>query len=195
MRATGATVEEHLPPDIADARPAWEAVIRADGFAWLWRLIEAAGTPGHGSFDTFGWVAVRPGEPLAGDALTAAVERARRRPGAPPALVRAVRPARVARPAAAGGPSRRDQDPDLRRHVQRDPQPHGLARRGRARRARRPRACRSACSSWPSRGARTSRWPRPASSRPPPAAGRRRRSEHRAPRRRSACAPPAPARR
>jgi amidase len=76
IAATGARVEAHLPPDIVDARPAWEAVIRADGFAWLWRLIEAAGTPGHGSFDTFGWVTVRPGEPLPGDALTAAVERA-----------------------------------------------------------------------------------------------------------------------
>ncbi|HEY4190896.1 MAG TPA: amidase [Candidatus Limnocylindrales bacterium] len=74
--ATGANVEEHLPPDIVDARPAWEAVIRADGFAWLWRLIEAAGTPGHGSYDRFGWVTVRQGEPLTGDALTAAVERA-----------------------------------------------------------------------------------------------------------------------
>ena len=60
IAATGATVEEQVPPDIADARPAWEAVIRADGFAWLWRLIAAAGTPGHGSYDTFGWV-VRPG--------------------------------------------------------------------------------------------------------------------------------------
>ena len=43
-------------PTSPTARPAWEAVIRADGFAWLWRLIEQAGTPGHGSFDTFGWV-------------------------------------------------------------------------------------------------------------------------------------------
>ena len=76
LAATGAQVEEHVPPDIVDARPAWEAVIRADGFAWLWRLIEQAGTPGHGSYDTFGWVAAREGEPLAGDALTAVVERA-----------------------------------------------------------------------------------------------------------------------
>jgi amidase len=76
IAATGAAVEERLPPDIVDARPAWEAVIRADGFAWLWRLIEGAGTPGHGSYDRFGWVAVRPGEPVAGDAVSAAVERA-----------------------------------------------------------------------------------------------------------------------
>ena len=72
----GRTVEEQVPSDIAAARPAWEALIRADGFAWLWRLIEQAGTPGHGSFDTFGWVTPRPGEPVAGDALTAAVEHA-----------------------------------------------------------------------------------------------------------------------
>jgi amidase len=74
--STGAHLEAQVPPDIAAARPAWEAVIRGDGFAWLWRLIEQAGTPGHGSFDTFGWVTLRPGEPLAGDALTAAVEHA-----------------------------------------------------------------------------------------------------------------------
>ncbi len=76
IAATGATVEEQVPPDIADARPAWEAVIRADGFAWLWRLIAAAGTPGHGSYDTFGWVVAREGEPIPGDAVSAAVERA-----------------------------------------------------------------------------------------------------------------------
>ena len=76
IAATGATVEEQVPPDIADARPAWEAVIRADGFAWLWRLIAAAGTPGHGSYDTFGWVVAREGEPVSGDAVSAAVERA-----------------------------------------------------------------------------------------------------------------------
>jgi amidase len=76
VAATGATVEAQVPPDIADARPAWEAVIRADGFAWLWRLIAAAGTPGHGSYDTFGWVVARDGEPIPGDAVGAAVERA-----------------------------------------------------------------------------------------------------------------------
>ena len=76
IAATGATIEEEVPGGLADARPAWEAVIRADGFAWLWRLIERAGTPGHGSFDRFRWVEVRPGEPVAGDALTKAVEHA-----------------------------------------------------------------------------------------------------------------------
>ena len=76
LAATGATCEETLPAGIEDARPAWEAVVRADGFAWLWRLIEAAGTPGHGSYDTFGWVQSRSGEPLAGDQVSAAMERA-----------------------------------------------------------------------------------------------------------------------
>ena len=68
----GATVEERVPDDIADARPAWEAVIRADGFAWLWRLIERAGTPGHGSYDRSRWVATREGEPIPGDGVSAA---------------------------------------------------------------------------------------------------------------------------
>jgi amidase len=76
IAATGASCEEHVPPDIVDARPAWESVIRADGFAWLWRLITAAGTPGRGSYDTFGWVTPRPGEPVPGDAVSEAVERA-----------------------------------------------------------------------------------------------------------------------
>ncbi len=76
IAATGATIEEVVPPDLPDARPAWEAVIRADGFAWLWRLIERAGTPGHGSYDRFGWVSARPGEPYPGDQVSAAVEHA-----------------------------------------------------------------------------------------------------------------------
>jgi amidase len=76
LAATGAACEEHMPPDLAEARPAWEGVIRADGFAWLWRLISDAGTPGRGSYDTFGWVTPRPGEPVPGDAVSAAMERA-----------------------------------------------------------------------------------------------------------------------
>jgi amidase len=76
IAATGAFCEEHVPPAIVDARPAWEGVIRADGFAWLWRLIAAAGTPGRGSYDTFGWVTLRPGEPVPGDAVSDAVEQA-----------------------------------------------------------------------------------------------------------------------
>jgi Asp-tRNA(Asn)/Glu-tRNA(Gln) amidotransferase A subunit family amidase len=76
IAATGATCEERVPDDIADARPAWEGVIRADGFAWLWRLIEAAGTAGHGSYDRLGWVRARPGEPVSGDQVSARMERA-----------------------------------------------------------------------------------------------------------------------
>ena len=76
LGSAGASCTESLPPGIADARPAWEGVIRADGFAWLWRLIAAAGTPGHGSYDRFGWVRLRPGEPVGGDAVGAAMERA-----------------------------------------------------------------------------------------------------------------------
>jgi amidase len=76
LAAAGARCEERLPDAIVDARPAWEAVVRADGFAWLWRLIEAAGTPGHGSYDTFGWVTPRDGEPIPGDDVSAVMERA-----------------------------------------------------------------------------------------------------------------------
>ena len=59
---------------MADAVDAWDRLIRSDGYAWLQRLITAAGTPGMGSYDTRGWVTVEP--PLAGDDLTALVERA-----------------------------------------------------------------------------------------------------------------------
>jgi amidase len=76
LASAGATCEHRVPPDIADARPAWEAVVRADAFAWLCRLIADAGTPGRGSYDTFGWVTPRPGEPLRGDDVSAAMERA-----------------------------------------------------------------------------------------------------------------------
>jgi amidase len=69
----GAVVEERLPPDMAEAVDAWECLIGADGYAWLKRLITAAGTPGMGSYDTRGWVTPEP--PLTGDALSALVER------------------------------------------------------------------------------------------------------------------------
>ena len=58
---------------MAEAVDAWDSLIRADGYAWLQRLITAAGTPGMGSYDTRAWVTVAP--PLAGDALSALVER------------------------------------------------------------------------------------------------------------------------
>ena len=70
----GATVEERLPPGLDEAWAAWDALIRADGFAWLQRLITEAGTAGMGSYDTRGWVDVGPALP--GDQLTALVERA-----------------------------------------------------------------------------------------------------------------------
>jgi amidase len=69
-----AIVEERVPPDLGDAWKAWDGLIRADGFAWLRRLIAAAGTPGMGSYDSRGWVTSEP--PLRGDELTALVERA-----------------------------------------------------------------------------------------------------------------------
>lgn len=70
----GARVEERVPPLLAEAWEAWDGLIRADGFAWLQRLIAAAGTPGMGSYDTRDWVRRQP--PLPGDALTALIERA-----------------------------------------------------------------------------------------------------------------------
>jgi amidase len=63
-----------VPPGLDEAWAAWDALIRADGFAWLHRLIEAAGTPGWGSYATRGWIS--PAEPLPGDELTGLIERA-----------------------------------------------------------------------------------------------------------------------
>ena len=70
----GARVHEEVPPGLDEAWEAWDGLIRADGFAWLRRLIEAAGTTGWGSYATRDWIA--PGEPLSGDELTKLVERA-----------------------------------------------------------------------------------------------------------------------
>ncbi len=74
IEATGARVDERVPPDLAAAWEAWDALIGADGHAWLQRLIAAAGTPGWGSYTTRGWISPHP--PLPGDQLTALVERA-----------------------------------------------------------------------------------------------------------------------
>ncbi len=74
LTAAGADVEERVPPLMAEAWEAWDAFIRADGFAWLQRLITAAGTPGFGSYDSRDWIVRTP--PLAGDALTELIERA-----------------------------------------------------------------------------------------------------------------------
>lgn len=70
----GASVHEEVPPAMAEAWAAWDGMIRADGFAWLRRLINAAGTPGWGSYASRRWIA--PGSPLPGDELTALIERA-----------------------------------------------------------------------------------------------------------------------
>jgi amidase len=72
----GASMREEVPPLMPEAWEAWDGLIRADGFAWLERLISAAGTPGFGSYETRGWVNRTP--PLSGDALSALVERADR---------------------------------------------------------------------------------------------------------------------
>jgi len=74
LAAAGARVEERRPPGLDEAAEAWESMIAADGHAWLARLISAAGTTGHGSYDTRGWV--RFDEALSGAKLTAMVERA-----------------------------------------------------------------------------------------------------------------------
>jgi amidase len=70
----GAQVEERLPPGLAAAWQTWSDLIEADGFAWLQRLIAAAGTAGMGSYDTRGWISPEPAWP--GDRLTDLVERA-----------------------------------------------------------------------------------------------------------------------
>jgi amidase len=69
----GAHVEERLPPGLEDAWEAWDGLMRADGWAWLKRLIAAAGTAGLGSYESQDWIKA---EPLRGDVLSALVERA-----------------------------------------------------------------------------------------------------------------------
>jgi amidase len=76
VASTGARVEQQVPPGLREAWEAWDELIKADGFAWLYRLIQAAGTPGWGSYATRDWIS--PGDPLPGDELTALVERADR---------------------------------------------------------------------------------------------------------------------
>lgn len=75
LTAAGASVERRVPPGLGDAWQAWNDIVRADGWAWLHRLIEAAGTPGMGSYDTrTGWLSDP--APLSAAELTALVERA-----------------------------------------------------------------------------------------------------------------------
>lgn len=74
LALAGARVERQVPPGLDEAWEAWDGLIKADGFAWLRRLIEAAGTPGWGSYATRDWIS--PGEPRPGDELTDLIERA-----------------------------------------------------------------------------------------------------------------------
>ena len=74
LATAGARVDHEVPPCLGEAWEAWDEMIRADGFAWLQRLIGAAGTPGWGSYATRNWIS--PVDPLPGDKLTALVERA-----------------------------------------------------------------------------------------------------------------------
>lgn len=76
LGAAGAAVEERRPPGLDELADAWASMISADGYAWLARLITDAGTSGHGSYDSRGWV--RFGDALPGADLTALIEHADR---------------------------------------------------------------------------------------------------------------------
>jgi amidase len=73
ISAAGALVEERRPPGLDELAEVWAAIVAADGNAWLARLISSAGTPGHGSYDSRGWVMF--GDGLSSADLTALVER------------------------------------------------------------------------------------------------------------------------
>jgi amidase len=70
----GARVDEGVPPALDEAWTVWDALIKADNWAWLRRLITAAGTDGFGSYATRDWLPEVP--ILPGDELTALIERA-----------------------------------------------------------------------------------------------------------------------
>jgi amidase len=70
----GAEIRREIPPNLWEAWRAWDALIRADGWAWLGRLIADAGTPGMGSYPSRGWLA--PSAALPGPELTELLERA-----------------------------------------------------------------------------------------------------------------------
>lgn len=72
LEAAGAIVERRMPPDLAAVDEAYDALVDGDGYAWLRRLINAAGTPGLGSYESAPWF--RPSHPLSGDELTALVD-------------------------------------------------------------------------------------------------------------------------
>jgi amidase len=73
LEAAGAQVEENVPPDMGEVFDLWDRLIRADGYAWLKRLIAAAGTEGVGSYVSVDWI--NADRPLPGDELTALIER------------------------------------------------------------------------------------------------------------------------
>ena len=73
IAATGATVEWRVPPTAA-ASEAWRGLVRADGYAWLRRMFEAAGTPPFGSL--FGRGTAPVPEAVDTATLTALIERA-----------------------------------------------------------------------------------------------------------------------
>jgi amidase len=70
LRDRGAVVSERLPAGLVDLAGLWEPIVRADGHAWLRRLLAAAGTPGNGSY---AWLADE--RPVAAADLTAMLER------------------------------------------------------------------------------------------------------------------------
>jgi amidase len=74
LAAVGASVEWQVPPGLDDAWATWDRLIRSDGYAWLRRLIENAGTPGWGSYETRGWIDPRPA--VGGDELSGLLEHA-----------------------------------------------------------------------------------------------------------------------
>jgi amidase len=76
LAGAGARIDWRVPSGLADAYGTWDRLIQDDGHAWLKRLIDAAGTPGWGSYETRGWI--DPKAAVGGDELSALVEHADR---------------------------------------------------------------------------------------------------------------------
>jgi amidase len=72
LASAGAMVGDAMPPDLPAVEEAYDALVGADGYAWLKRLINGAGTPGMGSYETRPWFTA--GRALSGDELSALVE-------------------------------------------------------------------------------------------------------------------------
>jgi len=70
----GARVEWQVPPGLDQAWDLWNRLILSDGYGWLRRLIDGAGTAGWGSYATRGWIDPEP--PVAGDELSRILEAA-----------------------------------------------------------------------------------------------------------------------